>query len=98
MTPASKVLNSETLFAEYRKLVSRPQYSVVDRGPDGADFTEMRAIVGAERIEETNEHRLALAARVLATATQMLEYEQHLDKLDGQTPPPQHDVLPGGYN
>lgn len=81
------------------QLVSRPQYMMVERGTDVQSFTELVVIVNAARVEETNEHRLALAARMLAHAIQMLEFEINLEHHDrahsADIPAPQ---IKGGYN
>jgi hypothetical protein len=71
--PESTVLNSKRLFVEFLKLVTRPQYTMGD--PSHTDVTQMTTILGAERVEETNEHRLKLAGLVLTCAGQCLEVE-----------------------
>jgi len=70
-TPASTHLNSKIMFAEFKKLTTRPQYTLGTRG----EITEQEEIIGSCRIEETNEHRLALAEKVLNCAAQCLEFE-----------------------
>ena len=70
-TLASAHLNSKVVFAEFLKLVTRPQYTLGERG----EITEQTPILKACRIEETNEHRLALAEKVLNVAAQCLEFE-----------------------
>jgi hypothetical protein len=77
--PASKHLNSKVLFTEFTKLTTRPQYTLGSRGPEG-EITEMTEIIGSVRLEETNEHRLGLAEKVLFSACQCLELELSIQK------------------
>jgi hypothetical protein len=72
--PASKHLNSKVLLDEFRKLTTRPQYTMGVRGP-AEDIMEQTVIVGSIPVEETNEHRLKLAEKVLLCASQCLELE-----------------------
>lgn len=90
---ASKVLNSETLMKAFEALTTRPQYAVTTSGE------EFVPIIKACRLEETDEHRLALAARVLSAALTTLEFEiqqEHRTECAAHAPKmPGH--IPGGY-
>jgi RNA polymerase-interacting CarD/CdnL/TRCF family regulator len=62
------------------------------------DIMEQTEIIDSCRVEETNPDRLALAEKVLAAATQCMEFEislaMHKEGKKAETPP----AVPGGYH
>jgi hypothetical protein len=99
--PASKHMSSKILFEEFQKLTTRPQYTQGET----SDIAEMTVIGRSCRIEETNEHRLALAEKVLFCASQCLELELGLQRADAEAekkkvtpPPPASAAGSGGYH
>lgn len=94
---ASPHLNSKVLMDEFRNLTTRPQYTMAARGED---ITEATIIINACRIEETNQYRLELAARVLGLAITMMEFElqsEHRNCIPGPSAVRKGDTT-GGYN
>jgi hypothetical protein len=59
-------------------LTTKAQYS---QGDNPGDLTIWTEIIGAERLAETDQHRLALAEKVLSAALTMLEFEITLDQM-----------------
>ena len=75
ITSVSKHLRSKILFAEFKKLTMKPQYTQGERG----DILEQTVVIKSCLVEETNPDRLSLAEKVLAASLSLLELEINID-------------------
>lgn len=93
--PASTTLNSDKLLAWAKQLTSRPQYAFSNNPNDAG--VESVVIAKACRVEETDEHRLALAGLVLAAAVNLLVWETQSEKFRAGQVSSLSPTEPGGF-